>query len=67
VADEIAEAVPGASVLGPVQSGEGQRWIVLPRELEPLAAAVRAVLARRSASKTIAGIRVRIDPLALAT
>jgi primosomal protein N' (replication factor Y) len=66
-ASEMAEAAPGSSVLGPARAGEGQRWIVLHRELQPLTTAVRAVLGRRSASKTIAGIGVRIDPLDLAT
>lgn len=66
-AAEIAEAAPGANLLGPVRAGEGQRWIVLHRELTPLAFAVRSVLSKRSASKTIAGIGVRIDPLELAT
>jgi len=64
---EIAEAASGSSVLGPVRSGEGQRWIILHRELQPLTTAVRSVLAKRSASKTIVGVGVRIDPLELAT
>lgn len=64
---EMAEAAPGSSILGPARAGEGQRWIVLHGELQPLTTAVRAVLGRRSASKTIAGIGVRIDPLDLAT
>lgn len=66
-AAEIADAAPGSSTLGPVRSGGGQRWIVLHHDLEPLVSAVRAVLARRSATKTLAGIGIRIDPLELAT
>ena len=66
-ADEIVDAAPGASVLGPVRSGEGQRWIVLHRDLATLVSAVRSMLGRRSAAKTLAGIGVRIDPLELAT
>ena len=64
---EVKDAAPGATVLGPAHAGGGQRWIVLHAELDPLVNAVRSVLARRSASKTIAGISIRIDPLGLAT
>jgi primosomal protein N' (replication factor Y) len=66
-AAEIRDAVLGAIILGPTRVGEGQRWIVLHRDLAPLVAGVRAVLARRSAAKTIAGMSIRIDPLELAT
>ena len=64
---EVRDAATGSMVLGPARAGEEQRWIVLHAELEPLVRAVRSVLTRRSASKTIAGISIRIDPLGLAT
>lgn len=66
-AAEIAEAAPASTVLGPVRSGDGQRWIVLHPQLTTLVAAVRSVLGRRSAAKTIVGIGVRVDPLELGT
>lgn len=66
-AAEIAAAAVGSTTLGPVRSGEGQRWIVLHSDLASLVLAVRGVLGRRSAAKSLTGIGVRIDPLELAT
>ncbi len=65
-AEILAEAV-GARALGPLVTGESQRWLLLHHELAPLVAAVRNVIRRRSAAKTLAGINVRIDPLEIAT
>ena len=67
VASEIVAATQGARLLGPTRLGDGMRWIVLHEQCSPLCAAVREVLIRRSAAKTIAGISVRVDPLELAT
>lgn len=65
VAHEIAAACPGARVLGPVGAEQGQRWVVLHDRGVELAHAVHAVIATRSAAKTLAGISVRVDPLEL--
>lgn len=67
VAQEIADACTGAALLGPVPAAQGSRWVVLHQNRSDLTAAVRAVLATRSASKSLAGISVRVDPLELPT
>lgn len=66
-ASEVLAELADATLLGPVRAGEGQRWLVLHVDLAALTAAVRAMLVRRSAGKTLAGVGVRIDPLELAT
>lgn len=66
-AREVADGAAGARLLGPVGSGEGERWLVLHPELEPLRVACRAMVVRRSAAKTLAGVSVRLDPLELPT
>lgn len=65
VAQEIADECDGARVLGPVAAQQGSRWVVLHRS--EFAHAVRTVLAKRSATKTLTGIAVRVDPLSLPT
>ena len=66
-AADIHAHIPQARMLGPVHAGSEHRWILLDADLAALCSAVRTVIARRSASKTLAGITVRIDPLELAT
>ncbi len=66
-AAEIIVEAQGARALGPLVSGGTQRWLVLHEDLEVLCSAVRAVVGRRSAAKTLAGLNVRIDPLEIAT
>lgn len=66
-AAEIATEAAGSRTLGPLLSAQSQRWLVLHPDLEVLCDAVRAVVGRRSAGKTLAGVAVRIDPLEIAT
>ncbi len=66
-AREVADGVAAARVLGPVVRGDAERWLILHADLVALRAAVRAMVVRRSAGKTLAGIAVRLDPLELAT
>ena len=65
--EDLVSLIPTATVLGPVPSGDLARWVLLSSELAALAAAARAFQVKRSAAKTLAGIRLRIDPLVLAT
>jgi hypothetical protein len=64
---DVVEAVGPAVVLGPVPEGEGERaYLRVPRtESAELLAALRTVLATRSAHKA-ENVRVQVDPLALA-
>ena len=64
---EVVEAVGRGEVLGPVPEGEGERaYLRVPRAESPeLLAALRTVLATRSAHKA-ENVRVQVDPLALA-
>ena len=66
-AREVAEGVADSRVLGPVVRGESERWLILHPNLEALRVAVRAMVVRRSAAKSLAGVAVRLDPLELAT
>ncbi len=66
-AAEMAAEAASARVLGPVVLGTTQRLLLLHADLGVLRAAVRAVVGRRSAAKTLAGVNVRIDPLEIAT
>lgn len=65
VAQEIAAECTDAVLLGPVTGQHGARWVVLHRNRSELAQAVRAVTVKRSATKTLTGISVRVDPLSL--
>lgn len=67
VAREILDECPGAQLLGPVSTPTGARWVVLHAHGVELAQAVRVVVAKRSALKTLAGISVRVDPLSMPT
>ncbi|HTL23366.1 MAG TPA: primosome assembly protein PriA, partial [Mycobacteriales bacterium] len=64
---DVVEAVGPAEVLGPVPEGEGERaYLRVPRtESAELLAALRTVLATRSAHKA-EGVRVQVDPPTLA-
>ena len=66
-AQDIVDVCPGARLLGPVPSEGALRWVVLHDRLPALAHAVRTVVVKRSASKTLAGISIRLDPLELPT
>lgn len=66
-AQEIVDVCAGARLLGPVPSGADARWVVLHRNRVELVQAVRTVIVKRSAGKTLAGISVRVDPLELPT
>jgi len=64
---DVVEAVGPAEVLGPVPEGEGERaYLRVPRtESAELLAALRTVLATRSAHKA-ESVRVQVDPPTLA-
>ncbi len=66
-AAEMHAVLPDARLLGPVHRGTDQQTVLLHADRVALGEAVKAVLARRSAAKTLTGISVRMDPLELAT
>lgn len=66
-AEEVVHECAGARLLGPVPAEQGSRWVVLHEDRRELAFAVRTVVTKRSAGKTLTGISVRIDPLELPT
>lgn len=66
-AQEIVDACPGARLLGPVPVDGALRWVVLHDRLAELTHAVRTVVTKRSAAKTLAGVGIRVDPLELPT
>ncbi|HUR13731.1 MAG TPA: primosomal protein N' [Mycobacteriales bacterium] len=67
VVEAVVEAAGQGEVLGPVPEGDGERaYLRVPRtDSTPLLAVLRTVLATRSAHKA-EGVRVQVDPLALA-
>lgn len=62
---DIANECAGSRILGPVPADGGSRWVVLHSHRPELTHAVRAIVVKRSATKTLAGVSVRIDPLEL--